>query len=91
MAVVLSLNSFRRLDHHIGRAGDEVMRLQQPIDRSFGYKILPFVGALVPKDEFAPCNGQKIRTGILLDVETTSLNTPSKPIPDPFGRLARCF
>ena len=33
----------RRLDHHIGRACDEVMRLQQPIDRSLGDKILTFV------------------------------------------------
>ena len=44
MAVVLSLNSFGRLDHDIGRAGDEIVRLQQPIDRSFRDKILFLVG-----------------------------------------------
>ncbi|EAQ35316.1 putative transposase [Nitrobacter sp. Nb-311A] len=30
----LVLELVRRFDHHIGRAGDEVMRLQQSIDRS---------------------------------------------------------
>src|SRR6201981_1404821 len=30
---------------------------------------------LIPRDEFATCNGQTTRTGILLDVETTGLNT----------------
>ena len=44
MAVVLSLNSFGRLDHDIGRTGDEIVRLQQPIDRSFRDKILFLVG-----------------------------------------------
>jgi hypothetical protein len=34
----------RHLDHHIGRAGDEIMRLQQPIDRSFRDKVLLLVG-----------------------------------------------
>ena len=33
-----------RLDHHIGRAGDQVMRFQQPIDRSLRDKILLLVG-----------------------------------------------
>ncbi len=40
----LVLELIGRLDQHIGRAGDEVMRLEQPIDRRFGDKILPFVG-----------------------------------------------
>ena len=40
----LVLELVRRLDHHIGRAGDEVVRLQQPIDRSLGDKVLSLVG-----------------------------------------------
>ena len=40
----LVLELVRRLDHHIGRAGDEVVRLQQPIDRSLRDKVLSLVG-----------------------------------------------
>jgi hypothetical protein len=36
----LVLELVRRLDYHIGRAGDEIMRLQQPIDRRLRDKIL---------------------------------------------------
>jgi hypothetical protein len=36
----LVLELVRRLDHHVGRAGDEIMRLQQPIDRRLRDKIL---------------------------------------------------
>ena len=36
----LVLELVRRLDHHIGRAGDEVVCLQQPVDRSFRDKVL---------------------------------------------------
>lgn len=44
MAVFLSLELVRRLDHHIRRAGDEIVRLQQPIDRSLGGKVLSLIG-----------------------------------------------
>ncbi|WP_065756378.1 3'-5' exonuclease [Bradyrhizobium paxllaeri] len=40
--------------------------------RSSDYRVLR---KLVPRSEFAPCNGQIVRTGILIDVETTGLNT----------------
>ncbi len=40
----LVLELVRRLDHHVGRAGDEVVCLQQPIDRGLGDKVLSLVG-----------------------------------------------
>jgi hypothetical protein len=40
----LVLELVRGLDHHIGQASDEVVRLQQPIDRSLGDKVLPLIG-----------------------------------------------
>jgi hypothetical protein len=40
----LAFELVRRLDHHIGRAGDKVMGLQQPIDRSLGDKVLSLIG-----------------------------------------------
>src|SRR5664279_1843466 len=40
----LVLELVRRLDHDIGRAGDEIMRLQQPVDRSLRDKILFLIG-----------------------------------------------
>jgi DNA polymerase III subunit epsilon len=40
--------------------------------RSSDYRVLR---KLVPRNEFAPRNGQMVRTGILIDVETTGLNT----------------
>jgi len=40
--------------------------------RSSDYRVLR---KLVPRDEFAACEGQGTKTGILLDVETTGLNT----------------
>src|SRR6202795_3324679 len=40
----LVLELLCRLDHHIGRAGDQVVRLQQPIDRCLRDKILPLIG-----------------------------------------------
>ena len=30
----------RRLDHHIGRAGDEIVRLEQPVDRRLRDEVL---------------------------------------------------
>jgi hypothetical protein len=39
LLAVLSLNSFAALI--IGRAGDEIVRLQQPIERRLGDSILP--------------------------------------------------
>jgi DNA polymerase III subunit epsilon len=35
---------------------------------------------LIPRTEFAPCEGQEARIGILLDVETTGLNTAQDEI-----------
>lgn len=35
---------------------------------------------LIPRDEFVACDGQTTRTGILLDVETTGLNTTQDEI-----------
>jgi len=32
------------LDHDIGRAGDQVMGLQQAVNRGFGYEVAPLVG-----------------------------------------------
>ncbi len=40
----LVLELVRRLDHHIGWAGDAIMRLQQLIDRRLREKMLPLVG-----------------------------------------------
>jgi hypothetical protein len=33
-----------RLDHHIGRAGDEIMGLQKPVNRCLGYEIALLIG-----------------------------------------------
>lgn len=46
--------------------------MAETLARSPDYRVLR---KLVPRDEFAPCAGQATRTGILLDVETTGLNT----------------
>ena len=32
------------LDHHIGRAGDQVMGLQKAVNRGFRHEVTPFVG-----------------------------------------------
>ena len=40
----LVLELVRRLDHHIGWTGDQVMGLQQPIDRRFRDEVLPLIG-----------------------------------------------
>ena len=34
----------RRFHHDIGRAGDQVMRLQQPVNRGFRYEVTPLIG-----------------------------------------------
>ena len=44
MAVALVFELVRSLNHLIGFAGDEVLRLQQPIDRSFRDKVFSMVG-----------------------------------------------
>jgi DNA polymerase III subunit epsilon len=46
--------------------------MAEMLARSPDYRVLR---KLVPRDEFAACEGQDTRTGILLDVETTGLNT----------------
>jgi hypothetical protein len=40
----LVLELVRRLDHHISRTGDEVVRLQQARDRCFRDKVLSLIG-----------------------------------------------
>jgi DNA polymerase-3 subunit epsilon len=42
------------------------------LDESPDYRVLR---RLVPRTEFSPSNGQPARTGLLLDVETTGLDT----------------
>jgi DNA polymerase-3 subunit epsilon len=46
--------------------------MAEMLARSSDYRVLR---KLIPRDEFAACEGQATRTGILLDVETTGLNT----------------
>ena len=33
-----------RLDHRVGRAGDQIMGLQQPVNRGFGHEVALLVG-----------------------------------------------
>jgi DNA polymerase III subunit epsilon len=47
-------------------------KMAEILAQSPDYRVLR---KLIPRDEFATCNGQTTRTGILLDVETTGLNT----------------
>ncbi|MBR1329883.1 3'-5' exonuclease [Bradyrhizobium ottawaense] len=47
------------------------------LSRSPDYRVLR---RLTPRTEFAPCDGQATKTGILLDVETTGLNTEQDDI-----------
>lgn len=47
-------------------------KMAETLAQSPDYRVLR---KLVPRDEFAACEGQDTRTGILLDVETTGLNT----------------
>ncbi|MHB0772318.1 3'-5' exonuclease [Bradyrhizobium sp. 1.29L] len=47
------------------------------LSRSPDYRVLR---RLTPRTEFAPCDGQTTKTGILLDVETTGLNTAQDEI-----------
>jgi DNA polymerase III subunit epsilon len=47
-------------------------KMAEILAQSSDYRVLR---RLNPRDEFAACNGQTTRTGILLDVETAGLNT----------------
>ncbi|MDA9496060.1 3'-5' exonuclease [Bradyrhizobium sp. CCBAU 11357] len=47
------------------------------LSKSPDYRVLR---RLTPRTEFAPCDGQATKTGILLDVETTGLNTEQDEI-----------
>ncbi|UWU69461.1 3'-5' exonuclease [Bradyrhizobium sp. NC92] len=47
------------------------------LSKSQDYRVLR---RLVPRTEFTPCDGQATKTGILLDVETTGLNTAKDEI-----------
>jgi DNA polymerase-3 subunit epsilon len=46
--------------------------MAEMLAKSPDYRVLR---RLVPRTEFAPCEGQSTKTGILLDIETTGLNT----------------
>ncbi len=50
----------------------DLARMAEILARSPDYRVLR---KLNPRDEFAVCDGQVTKTGILLDVETTGLNT----------------
>ncbi|MGX9427928.1 MULTISPECIES: exonuclease domain-containing protein [Bradyrhizobium] len=52
-------------------------KMAEILAQSSDYRVLR---KLIPRDEFAICNGQATRTGILLDVETTGLNTAQDEI-----------
>jgi DNA polymerase III subunit epsilon len=51
--------------------------MAETLAKSPDYRVLR---KLVPRDEFAACEGQDTKTGILLDVETTGLNTSQDEI-----------
>ncbi|WP_312015712.1 3'-5' exonuclease [Bradyrhizobium liaoningense] len=50
----------------------DLAKMAEMLARSPDYRVLR---KLLPREEFAACNGQITRTGILIDVETTGLNT----------------
>jgi DNA polymerase III epsilon subunit-like protein len=50
----------------------DLEKMAEILAQSPDYRVLR---KLIPSDEFAACNGQTTKTGILLDVETTGLNT----------------
>lgn len=58
-------------------ANINLAKLAEILAQSSDYRVLR---KLIPRDEFAICNGQATRTGILLDVETTGLNTAQDEI-----------
>jgi DNA polymerase III subunit epsilon len=49
-----------------------LVAMAEMLGRSPNYRVLR---RLVPRTEFNPCDGQATKTGIMLDVETTGLNT----------------
>ena len=57
--------------------GVELENLASHLERSPDYRVLR---RLQPRDSFAPDDGQPTRAGILLDVETTGLDTASHEI-----------
>ncbi|MET4630892.1 DNA polymerase-3 subunit epsilon [Bradyrhizobium sp. I1.8.5] len=50
----------------------DLAKMAEILTRSPDYRVLR---KLLPRNEFAACNGQIVRMGILIDVETTGLNT----------------
>jgi DNA polymerase III subunit epsilon len=50
----------------------DLAAIAETLAKSPNYRVLR---RLAPRTEFAPCEGQATRVGILLDVETTGLNT----------------
>jgi hypothetical protein len=73
----LVLELVRRLDHHIGGAGDEVVRLQQPIDRSFRDEVLPLVGE--PNGQFARRQLRQLQR----QVDDLAADVVGNTVPDP--------
>ena len=47
--------------------------MAETLAKSQDYRVLR---RLIPRTEFASCEGQMTKTGIMLDVETTGLDTP---------------
>ena len=55
----------------------DLAAIAETLAKSPNYRVLR---KLIPRTEFAPCEGQETRIGILLDVETTGLNTAQDEI-----------
>ena len=60
-----------------GMAPDEINLavMAETLSKSADYRVLR---RLVPRAEFASCDGQATKTGILLDVETTGLDAGAR-------------
>lgn len=57
--------------------GTDLALMAETLAKSPDYRVLR---RLVPRTEFVPFDGQAVKTGILLDVETTGLNTAQDEI-----------
>jgi DNA polymerase-3 subunit epsilon len=55
----------------------DLAAMAETLAKSPDYRVLR---RLIPRTEFTPCQGQATKTGILLDVETTGLNTSQDEI-----------
>jgi len=66
------------LDYDVGRAGDEVVSLQQPVDRGFRNEVSPFVGepdGHFPRREFAIL--QRQFDDLVMDVRGDTVPDPA--------------